>query len=176
MVQFIMGLILSYLRIRFGFLWGLLYHTLYNLLVFGGVILLFGLHPWSDGRSSIFQRNFVPDPPDWLLQQAKGDLDFEVGNSLMKVYKVDKADYTLTIERDRALKGVPSYGVTPNKIFFDLTSIQYALRILSSDEITVTDPDSLMVFVELNMKTPQTSAAKARNILEKELFKAFDLK
>lgn len=176
MVQFLLGMILSYIRIRLGFFWGLFYHILYNLVIFGVITLALGIHPWNTGSPNAPFRPYVQGPPDWLIQKAGGDYDFEVGNNSFQIYQVDNADYTLVIERNREIKGVPSFGVTPNKIFFDRTNVQYALRTLSNDQVTVDDPNDIQFFVELHMKKNQLSANFARNILEKELFKALDLK
>jgi hypothetical protein len=176
LVQFVLGLIVSYLRIRFGFLWGLYYHIVYNSLIFGSAVLILGIHPWNGEDSQKYTSNFQQDPPDWLIEHYAGDMTFEIGNTTFTNYHVDNAEYSLTIERDKDVKSPSGYGVTPNKIFFDWTTVQYALRTLSCEEVIVNDPDSIQLFVELHMKKSQHSATKARNILEKELVKALSLK
>jgi hypothetical protein len=103
-------------------------------------------------------------------------MDFEIGNRAFKEYHVDNDTFSLTIQRDRVLKGFPGFGVTPSRIFFDRTNAQYALRTLSNDNVTVNDPDSMSFYVELKVKKPRQTANFSRNILERELFKALDLK
>jgi hypothetical protein len=175
-VQFVLGLIISYLRVRFGFLWGLYYHIVYNTLVIGAAVIVLGIHPWKGDDAQLSFSNNQLDPPDWLIEHYGGDMTFEIGNTTFTSYHVDNAEYSLTIERDKDVKSPSGYGVTPNKIFFDWTTAQYALKTLSCEEVIVNDPDSIQLFVELHMKKSQHTATKARNILEQELVKALSLK
>lgn len=176
MVQFLLGLILSFIRIRFGFFWGLLYHSMYNLVVFGAVILLLGIRPCTNGEAVLTLPTIQEQPADWLISQAGADMDFEIGNRAFKEYHVDNDTFSLTIQRDREVKGFPGFGVTPSRIFFDWTNAQHVLRTLSNENVTVNDPDSMRLFVELKVKKPRQTANFSRNILERELFKALDLK
>lgn len=170
-VQLLLGFIVSYLRIRFGFLWGLYFHAMYNMLI----ISLLYMYVETRTPSNLIDNQ---ETKDWISRTFNNDLDFEIENVSFKSYQVDHSTYTLTIIEGAAYKGVPSgYGVTPSHIFFDHTSTVHLLRILTHNhQLNVQDPDSLMLTVDLKMKKHQKNSDDARDILERELFKALSIK
>jgi len=168
-IQLLLGLIVSYLRIRFGFLWGWFFHGIYNLLVITALFTYVGMHA---PKPYVEDVKFI----DLHSRFAHKNVDFQINQRHFKIYKVDNPEYSLSIINGKELDGLSGYGVTPSRIFFDRSSAEYILQIISYDEIKVRDPDSLSLTVELKLKKPQTNTDNGRNILERELFKALAIK
>lgn len=171
--QLLGGMIMGYLRIRFGFIWGWYYHALFNMLIIFLAMAFMG----GFARHHHFPEKNSNTPKDWVMEHTDKKLDFKIEKRNFKSYQVDNSEYSLSIIEGKEFDGVISgYGVTPSRIFFDRTSAEHILQILSNDQIKVRDTDSLSLTVELKMKTPQKSTDKARSILERELFKALVIK
>ena len=171
--QFFCGMIIGYIRIRFGFVWGWYYHALHNMLVIFLLMAFMG----GFARQNQNYSNNSNRQKDWVKEHYEKNLDFKIEKRKFKSYRVSHPEYSLTIFVGRDLNGIISgYGVTPNRIFFDRTSPEYILKTLSTVDLSVQDPDSLSLTVELIMKTPQNNSDKARNILEREMFKALSIK
>jgi hypothetical protein len=171
--QFFCGMIIGYTRIRFGFIWGWYYHALHNMLV---IFLLmafmggFAQHHHTNSKNS-------NTPKDWIVENYDKKLDFTIEKSSFKSYLVTHPEFSLSIREGRDFNGIISgYGVTPNRIFFDRTSAEHILQILSNNKIQVRDSNNLSLTVELIMKSPQKNTDKARYILEREMFKALSIK
>lgn len=158
MVQFIGGLIMGYIRVRFGFLWGWYYHAIYNLLFFSLAFL-------PSGQKQIYYKHYHPKPVSTYA--------LTIGNPKMKTYQFDCADYKLSIKKSSAKKTTYTgyYGVTPSRIYFEQCKVELIMKTLSPDRITIIDPDSLKFDIELMVKHPEKNPEQGRGILIRELTK-----
>jgi len=173
LTQFFCGMIMGYIRIRFGFIWGWYYHALHNMLV---IFLLMAFMGGFARHHQTYSKNTNPHN-DWIVENYDKKLDFKIEKSSFKSYKVSHPEFTLSIYEGRDFNGIiSSYGVTPNRIFFDRTSAEHILKILSNNKIQVFDTNNLSLTVELVMKAPQKNTDKARYFLEREMFKALSIK
>lgn len=165
MVQLITGLIIGYIRVRFGFLWGWYYHAIYNLLLFSLAFM-----PCERTHKQIFYRHYQEKPVSTH--------SLTIGNPQMKTYQFDCADYKLSIKKSSAKKTTYTgyYGVTPSRIYFEQCNVELIMKTLSPDRITIIDPDSLRFDIELLVKHPEKNPAQSRDILLRELTKALTLK
>jgi len=170
LVQLLLGLIIGYLRIRFGFLWGWFYHGIYNLLMINLLLIYSGVNPWSQ-RETNFRPHYL------FINKIDKVIEVKIGNPDFKTYRVNNSDYSLKISKVKEYHGVCSgFGVTTSRIFFDIATADYILKTISYNQKRVHDPDSLLFSVELQMKSTSNSSEKARDILEKEMFRALSLK
>jgi hypothetical protein len=172
MVQFVTGLIIGYLRLRFGFLWGWFYHGMYNLLVFSiSMFLAYTVaHPWSKPETYKLYLPKIIIKEDKVIEVKTGKPDF-------KTYQVDNSEYTLSITKVNIYKDpCLGFGVTPSRIYFDNASVENILKTISYNHIKANDPDSMLLCVELKMKTQRKNADLVRDILKREMFKALSIK
>lgn len=173
LTQFFSGMIMGYIRIRFGFIWGWYYHALHNMLV---IFLLMAFMGGFARHHQAHSKN-TNTHKDWIVENYDRKIDFKIEKRSFKSYKVSHPEFSLSIYEGRDFNGIiSSYGVTPNRIFFDRTSAEHILKILSNNKIQVRDSIGLSLTVELVMKNPQKNTDKARYILERELFKALSIK
>jgi hypothetical protein len=154
MIQFVTGLIIGFIRVRFGFRWGWCYHALYNLVFFSLAFL-----PHEQPK--------VIDFHTYLQKQTVKKDTLTFGNPTLGSYQFECDDYSLKIKKSTVKKDLYTgyYGVTPSRIYFEQCKVEMILRTLTWDSITIPDPDSLRFDIELKMKHPEKDQTKSRTIL-----------
>ena len=164
MIQFVTGLIIGFIRVRFGFLWGWYYHAIYNLLFLSLAFL-----PREQPK--------VVDNHTYIPETVKTDT-LILGNPNLGSYQFECADYTLKIAKSAIKKDAYTgyYGVTPSRIYFDQCGVEMIIRTLTWDSITVQDSDSLRFDIELKMKHPEKNLYKSRTILIQKFKQVLALK
>jgi len=164
MVQFITGLIIGYIRVRFGFLWGWYYHAFYNLLFFS-LAFTSGEQPMGQKPSPFHGEDCIH------TDTITGGLNFDS-------CRVDNPEFLFRIARsnDKKSSFAGYYGVTPTRIYFEQCTLQFMMSILSPKGMIIVDEEKKTYDVELIMKEPTNNVNKAKEILLCEITKAFSMK
>ncbi len=165
LAQFVTGLIIGYIRVRFGFIWGWYYHAIYNLLFFT-LAFTTGDFPKEMDFDTFIQKHTIKT--DTLT----------IGNNELETFQFESAEYKLSIKKADAKTAVFTgyYGVTPSHIYFKQSKVEMIMRILTHDNLTVIDPDSLRFDIEMTVKHPAKNPAQIREILIRELTTQLSLK
>ena len=164
MSQFITGLILGYIRVRFGLLWSWAYHGFFNLLFFSLAFLPGEQTKKMDFETFMEKHTFKTDT-------------LTIGNPNLTSIQYYCDEYTLKIRKATDSNSVFTgyYGVTPDSIYFEQCSLEKIMRILTKDSITLLDSNHnryYMKFNRLHTKMKRTS----KDILLEKIAEAFSLK
>lgn len=164
LTQFMTGLILGYIRVRFGFLWSWYYHGIFNLLFFSLAFL-----PSEQPKEMDFET---------YLENQKIKTDtLVVGYPELSSFLLTRADYTLSIKKSSDTNAVFTgyYGVTPNRIYFEQCSLEKIMRILTKDSITLLGSKNNRYDIEfLRLHTDMKRTSK--DLLLQKLAQEFKLK
>lgn len=168
LMQFIGGLIMGYLRVRFGFLWGWYYHAIYNLLFFSMAYAT--IEPSAEPSSPLRTKAET-------VVESKYSKTLKVVNSFDSC-GVDGPDYTLYIKRVAVIKesNAACFGVTPSRIYFEQCTLQYMFNILSTKKIKIVDPKDNTYNVEFKMKKPDKHSIKIKENMLRALIQVFSMK
>ena len=165
MTQFVTGLILGYIRLRFGFLWSWWYHGVFNLLFF----------------SLAFMGADKPKPMDFETfvekQMVKTDT-LTVGYPGLTSLLLSNPDCDMNIHKSTDSSTVFSgyYGVTPDSIYFEQCTLERIMRILTKDSITLLGSNNQRFDIEFAKLKTSKSDRTSKDLLLQRLFEAFSLK
>lgn len=165
MTQFFTGLILGYIRIRFGFLWSWWYHGVFNLLFF----------------SLAFLGVDKPKPMDFetFMEKQMVKIDtMSVGNPDMTSYLFLSADCRMNIQKSSDTATVFSgyYGVTPDSIYFEQCTLERIMRILTKDSITLLGSNDQRYDIEFAKLKTSKSDRTCKDMLLQRLADVFKMK
>lgn len=167
LMQFITGLIIGYIRVRFGFLWGWYYHAFFNLLFF------------SMAYASI-KPSTEPSKPFKTKAETVVETNYSKTLKVVNSFdscRVDGPDYTLYIKRVAVIKEpyAVCFGVTPSRIYFEQCTLQYMFNILSTKKIKIIAPKNNTYNVEFKMKKPDKHSLKTKEHMRRALIQAFSM-
>lgn len=165
LTQFITGLILGYVRVRFGFLWSWAYHGFFNFFFFS-LAFLPGNQPKQMDLETYKEKQLVKT--DTLT----------VGYPNLNSYLLTSPDMKLNIQRSSDSSSVFQgyYGVTPDSIYFEQCTLERILQILTKDSITLLGINNQRFDIEFEKLKSSKSNRNGKDLLLEELYKAFQIK
>lgn len=165
LTQFITGLIMGYVRVRFGFLWAWMYHGLFNLLFFS-LAFVGDEKPKPMGFETFVEK-----------QMVKTDT-LTVAKTKMSSYMVSSPNYMVYIHQssDSASDFAGYYGLTTDSIYFEQCTLEHILRILTKDSIILLGSNDVRYDIEFKRKKTDKFNQTSKDLLLQRLFEAFEIK
>lgn len=165
LTQFFTGLILGYVRVRFGFLWSWAYHGFFNFFFFSLAFL-----PGNQPKQM--------DLETFMEKQTIRKDTMTVRNPDVTSYLFTSADCRLNIQKSSDTITVFSgyYGVTPDSIYFEQCTLERILRVLTKDSITLLGSKDVRYDIEMKRLKPGKKNLTSKEILVQQLTQEFSLK
>lgn len=165
LTQFVTGLILGFIRIRFGFVWAWLYHGLFNLFFFSMAFMM-----GEESKPMNFE-TFVEK------QMVRKDT-LTVGKPDLTGYMFTCEDYILNIQASSDTATVFSgyYGITPDSIYFEQCTLERIMRLLTNDSITLLGSNEQRFDIEFKKIKNGKGDRTSKDLLLQRLYVAFEIK
>lgn len=176
--QFFIGLILGFVRIKFGFLWAVFYHALYNFILFTAAFSAMDESKQLENLNNFDNKKQKTEEASVYDEAKLKSLSEKFIN--FKEYSVESNKISLKITKITNVSVYSSYfvGITPDSTNLSMpikNSVSMFMGVPLND-VLVNVSDSLVLNYQLKFKKHQKNSLKTKDLLLFHLVKALSLK